>query len=95
MKRIKRFGVLQTAKIVSLMYFILIAVIMIPIGIISTLVSGLFGSTFPAFGGAMFFILPFVYGAVIFVMTALGCLVYNFVAQWTGGIEVEVEITEG
>jgi hypothetical protein len=32
-----------------------------------------------------------IYGVMGFVFTALGCLLYNLVASWIGGIEVELE----
>lgn len=44
------------------------------------------------FGGMPFFMMmPFMYGGMGFVMTAIGCAIYNLIAGWTGGIEVEVE----
>ncbi len=36
-------------------------------------------------------IFPFIYCAVGFVMTLLGAWLYNLVAGWTGGIEIDVE----
>ncbi|MGQ7868388.1 hypothetical protein [Sunxiuqinia sp. sy24] len=93
MKRIKRFNVWQTAKVVALMYVLVIAIFMIPLGLIGSVAGGLFGNAFP-FSGAMLIFLPFVYGILIFLMTALGCAIYNLVARWVGGIEVEVELVE-
>ncbi|KOH46867.1 hypothetical protein [Sunxiuqinia dokdonensis] len=93
MKRIKRFNVWQTAKVVSLMYFLVMAVFMIPFGIIGSIVGGMFGNHFP-FGGLMFVFLPFLYGIVFFLFTALGCAIYNLISGWIGGIEVEVEVVE-
>ena len=46
------------------------------------------------FAGAMMIFLPFIYGLVGFITTAIGCMVYNLIAQWIGGIEVEVETIE-
>jgi len=94
MKRIKRFGVYQTAKVIAIIYFLIALVFMIPFGLISSILGG---ANFPGtpFGGGLFFILmPFIYGIMGFIMTAIGCLVYNLIATWTGGIELEVEITE-
>ncbi|MHA7111767.1 hypothetical protein ACRTDU_16665 [Sunxiuqinia elliptica] len=93
MKRIKRFNVWQTAKVVALMYFLIIAIFMIPLGLIGSIAGGLFDSAFP-FGGIMLIFLPFVYGVIIFLITALGCALYNLVSGWVGGIEVEVEVVE-
>lgn len=36
-------------------------------------------------------VLPVVYLVIGYVMTALGCLIYNLVAKLTGGIEYEVQ----
>ena len=91
MKRIKRFGIYQTAKIGGVIYFLIAAIIMIPIGLLFSMLGMGNMSGFPAIGGVFFFILPFVYGFIGFVMTALCCAVYNLVAKWTGGIEFEVE----
>jgi len=29
-----------------------------------------------------------------FITTAISCLVYNMVAKWTGGIEIEIELAD-
>ncbi len=33
------------------------------------------------------------YGAIGWVFTAIACALYNFVAGWVGGIEIQVEST--
>lgn len=38
---------------------------------------------------AMVIFIPILYGAFGFIFGALGALVYNLVAKWTGGIEME------
>lgn len=91
MKRIKRFGVIQTAKVAGVIYFLIAAVFMVPFGLITLLVPNTSSSFFPSFGGAFFIFLPFFYGIAAFIMTAIGCLVYNAIAKWIGGIEIEVE----
>lgn len=94
MKRIRRIGVLQTSKVVAIIYFLIAAVLVLPIGIMSTW----FGTdTIPAlpFGGGMFFMfVPLVYGIAGFITTAFSCLVYNVIAKYTGGIEFDVEIVQ-
>ncbi len=99
MKRIKRFGVYQTAKVAAVIYFALTAIMVIPIALFSliTAIIGGFGddtdvTMFSAIGGVAFLIIPFIYGLVMFVMTALGCALYNYIVRWTGGIELEVEV---
>jgi hypothetical protein len=90
MKRIKRFGVYQTSKVFAIIYFIVTAIFMIPIGLFMTMM-GTGSSSWMPFSGTMFFVLPFVYGLVGFITTAIGCAVYNLIARWTGGIEFQVE----
>ena len=91
MKRIKRFGVYQTAKVFAIIYFLIAIVFMVPFGLMMSMMGG---DKFPGvpFGGGLFFILmPFLYGIMGFIMTAIGCLIYNLISRWTGGIELEVE----
>lgn len=94
MKRIKRFGVLQTAKVSAIIYFLISAVFLLPMGFVSSMFGG---ENFPGlpFGGGTFFIfLPFLYAFFGFITTAIACLVYNLIAKWTGGIEFEVETAD-
>ncbi|WP_423128780.1 hypothetical protein [Gaoshiqia sp. Z1-71] len=94
MKRVKRFGVFQTSKVAAIILFAIAFVFMLPI----SLISGLAGNNaFPGFpfGGGFFFILfPVLYGIMGFIMTAIGCAIYNLIVQWTGGIEIEVELVD-
>lgn len=44
--------------------------------------------------GAMFVIglfMPVIYGIMGFILGVLGSAIYNLIARWIGGIEVEVE----
>jgi len=94
MKRIKQFGVYQTAKVFAFIYFLMAAIIMIPMGLISMMVGN---NMFPGlpFGGGMFFILlPFLYGFIGFIGVAIACAVYNLISRWTGGIELEIETVD-
>lgn len=92
MRRIKKFGIYQTAKVSALIYFFLGLVIVVPLFLILSAVGSATDSEIPFFGGAMVFIIPFFYAAIGFVFTAIGCAIYNLIAGWTGGIEVEVEV---
>jgi len=94
MKRIKRFGVYQTSKVIAIIYFLITVVFMIPIVLISSLVGGENIPGFPFGGGIFFIFLPFIYGTMGFIMTAIGCLIYNLIARQTGGIEFEIDISE-
>ena len=94
MKRIKKFGVYQTAKVTAIIYFIVAAFFMIPLGLISSMFSDEMFPGMPFGGGVFFIFMPFFYGIFAFVITAIGCVVYNLIARWTGGIEVEIETTD-
>lgn len=98
MVQIKSFGVLQTAKFAAAMYFIFTAVVMLPIGFLFLMLGsmlgmkqGPFGALGPLVGGALLVILPLVYAAAGFIFVALTCLIYNVVAKYVGGIEIELE----
>jgi glycopeptide antibiotics resistance protein len=94
MKRVKRFGVYQTSKVVAIILFIASLIFLIPFGLIVGLTFGNHFSGFPFGGGIFMIILPILYGVFGFITTAIGCLVYNLVAKWTGGIELEFEVVE-
>ncbi|HEX2721824.1 MAG TPA: hypothetical protein VHM24_02835 [Gemmatimonadaceae bacterium] len=84
-QRIRRFGIGQTAKMLGVLYA-LIGVVLIPIFIIATsFTPG--GSTY---GMGFAIALPLLYGIIGFVFTAIACAIYNMVAGWIGGIEVEL-----
>lgn len=85
-QRIRRFGVGQTAKVLGVLYGLL--------GLVFTpfffLMSAASPDSFPfGFGFAILF--PVMYAVMGFIMVALGCALYNLVAGWVGGIEVELE----
>jgi hypothetical protein len=94
MKRIKSFGVIQTAKVAGILYFLLSFVIFLPV----ILLGSAFGNRlFPGLNvgiGMLLVLIPLLYGFIGFVMTAICCAVYNLIVQWTGGIELEVETTD-
>lgn len=92
-RRIRRFSVLQTSWVAAIILFCVMLIFMIPVGLIFSFIgkSGMMPGNFPGFGGAIFFVLPFFYGIVGFVMTAISCMIYNLIAGWTGGIELEFE----
>lgn len=90
MKRIKSFGVFQTAKFFAILYFLFSAVILLPLVFLFSL-SGASNELFPFAEGMTLIMLPVFYGIMGFIFTAIGCLLYNVVAKWTGGIEIEIE----
>lgn len=89
MKRIKRIGVVQTAKVAAVIYFLIIAIVAIPFGLISIAFGGFYG--IGHWEAILFLFIPFFYALVAFVFTVIGCWVYNLIAKRIGGIEVEIE----
>jgi hypothetical protein len=98
MFRIRRFGVVKTATVAALMYIVIVVVIFIPVLLITALVgitpagSDGFGGVGPVVGVLILGLLAALfYGVFGWVFTAIACLLYNLVAGWVGGIEVQVE----
>jgi hypothetical protein len=90
--RIRRLDIGQMAKVMGALYFLL--------GIIFAAIFALFGSMIPRgemgegaamFGGAMLIGMPILYGIIGLIGGALIAVLYNLVAGWTGGIELEFE----
>jgi hypothetical protein len=94
MVRIRRFGVIRTSNVAAVIYFILIAIFVIPFALIAAAtpmtVTDSLGRTV-SFQLPWVFLLfvPFLYAGFGWLFTALGCLIYNLAARWTGGVEFE------
>ncbi len=83
MHQIKSFGVIQTSKVIGALYFVL--------GLFSALIAAIFAVVAGGGSGLLFAIaLPFLYGLVGFAGAAAMCGLYNWVAKYLGGIEIEV-----
>jgi hypothetical protein len=99
MVRIRRFNVIKTATVVALMYIVIVAIFAIPFLLIFG-VAGVSMNGGPEVGAGLAGILIFgvvislIYGLLGWVFTAIACLIYNLVAGWVGGIEVEVDRVE-
>jgi hypothetical protein len=95
MARIKSFGVLQTAKFAAVLYFIISAIFMIPFGLFAmpTRFAGHDARSASEIVLRILFILfmPIIYALISFVFVAIGCLIYNALAKYVGGIEIEIE----
>jgi hypothetical protein len=104
MKRtIKRIAPLQAGKMLGVLYGCL-GLIFLPIFMLAA-AAGAFAqhaqgteasSTVPAaaVAGIMFgmgILMPVIYGVMGFIGGVIGAAVYNLVARWIGGIELEVE----
>ncbi len=86
-QRIRRFGVGQTAKVFGILYAIM--------GLIFVPIFALVAAFAPqkeavGFGFGFAIALPVMYGVMGFISAAIGCAIYNAVAGWVGGIEVEI-----
>jgi hypothetical protein len=93
---VKRLDPISFAKITGILYAIFGAVAGCIFALVS-LVGGaasdrpggpVFGAVF-GFGAIVF--LPVLYGGMGFIMTLLMAALYNWVASWAGGVEIEVE----
>ncbi len=94
MFRIKRFNVVKTSTAGAVMYMVGIAIFIVPFALLFGIAAT--AADAPAQLGIAAVIgialsLIFGYGILGWVFTAIACLIYNFVAGWIGGIEVEVE----
>ncbi|MDQ8201774.1 hypothetical protein [Pelagicoccus sp. SDUM812003] len=98
-KRLKRVAPMQLAKILAIIYAIL-PLVMAPFFLLFSFIAS---SAAPAgqsaaplpmllgMGVGFFIFAPMLYGVIGFVCGLIGAFLYNLVASWVGGIEVEVE----
>jgi transmembrane protein DUF3566 len=86
MARIRRFGVAQTAKVVGILYA-LMGIALIPLFLVATL----FAPNRSGFSLGFAAMWPVIYGVTGFIFTAIGCALYNVVADLVGGIEIDVD----
>jgi hypothetical protein len=87
-QRIQRFGIAQTAKVFGVLYG-LMGVVVLPIFALAAA----FAPSEAGFGVGFALVLPVLYAVFGFVFVAIGCWLYNLVAGWVGGIEVELDPT--
>lgn len=92
---VKRIGPMSVAKITGALYALIGLIIG---GIISavSVVGGAIGGGDAGmvgmfFGAAAVILVPLVYGCLGFVMTLIGAGLFNLVAGWVGGVELETE----
>jgi hypothetical protein len=87
--QIKRFSIGQAAKFMGVMY-LLFGLLFIPFFLLMGMFAPGSESGFP-FGGTLFAVaMPVVYGIMGIIAGAIGAGLYNLVAGWIGGIEVEI-----
>jgi hypothetical protein len=93
-RRIKRIAPLQLGKMLAILYGI-IGLLVIPVFLVmasvgSQLPEGQRGA-FMAMGAGAAIFAPIIYAVMGFIIGVIGAFIYNLVAKWVGGIEVEVE----
>jgi hypothetical protein len=83
--RIRRFGIQSAAITVAVLYFVL-ALIVVPI--IYLAARGRAPEGLPSY---TLLIWPLLYAVIGYVFTAIGCMLYNIIAGWTGGVALTLE----
>ena len=97
MYRIRRFGNIKTATMVAVLYMVAIAIFAIPIALFISAVGSAIpagaGPSIDASSGIILFVLLAIvgYGILTWVFTAIACALYNLVARWVGGVEMQLE----
>lgn len=105
--RIRRVSPLQAGKVAGMVYagmsliFVPIFAIFMGFGALASFAAASASNhhaaaALPAALGVGMFIagiifVPIIYGVMGFIIGALGALLYNLVAKWVGGIEIELE----
>jgi hypothetical protein len=92
MFRIRRFSVIKTSNVAALIYMVAVAIFVIPFALLFAVAGTASQVQGGVTGGIVFAVVAiFGYGLLGWVFTAFACLIYNLVAGWIGGIEVQVE----
>ncbi len=91
---LKSVGVMSTAKILGLLYGLL-GLIFVPFFLLLGGLGALIGQGNTPFNGIFFFVyailIPVLYGVLGFIFGAVGAVLYNVIAKWVGGFELELE----
>jgi hypothetical protein len=93
-RRIKSIAPIQLGKMMALTYGVL-GLLFCPLFLIASFFAShvqnqqRFGMM--AFGTGFALLMPVIYGAFGFIFGIIGAFIYNVIAKWIGGIEVEVE----
>jgi len=92
MYTIRRFSVMKTATVVAVMYVVIVAIFIVPFGILAIAFGG--GDSGAGAGVSVLVFGLFaalLYGVFGWIFTAIACAIYNLAAGWVGGIEVQVD----
>jgi hypothetical protein len=92
---IKSVGVLSVAKIMGLLYACM-GLLLVPLFLLFALAGSLAGQDRNPLAGVVGVVLavlaPILYGIMGFVCGAIGALLYNLIAKFVGGFELELEL---
>ncbi|MBI2107820.1 hypothetical protein HYT54_01725 [Candidatus Woesearchaeota archaeon] len=95
MVKIKKIGILSLGKIMGILYALMGLILGAILSLISLIGSALssngFGIFIGMFGIGAIIFLPIFYGVIGFVFGLITALLYNLVASWIGGLEIETE----
>jgi hypothetical protein len=86
--RIRRFSVVQTANVAAIVYLVLFAIFLVPVGLVAGVAGGAIGGNYSA---VFLVFVPLLYAVVAWLLVALACLLYNLCAGWVGGVEFTFE----
>jgi len=97
-KRLKKIAPLQLGKMLAVIYGLL-SLIFVPFFMLFAAIASMApkiegGPPIPAMlgmGFGLMLLAPLLYSFMGFVSGLIGALIYNIVAKWIGGIEIEVE----
>lgn len=85
---IRRIDPLSAAKVAAVVYA-LVGLLFVPLILFIGTVTPT-DPSMPGFGAGFAIAMPFLYAAAGFVFTLIGAALYNLVAGWVGGVEVEL-----
>ena len=92
---LRRVGPLSVAKVAAVLYAIFGLIAGAFISLFSVVGSAFTpdNAGFPGilFGVAAIFVLPIFYGLLVFVFSLLAAALYNLIAGWVGGIELDLQ----
>jgi len=100
---LRKVGVFSCARVLGILYALLGVVFGALVSVVATLgaaIGSAGGGSTEAFLGVVFgvaaiVVMPLLYGGMGFVAGLIGAALYNLVAGWAGGVEVEFqELTE-
>lgn len=83
-KQVVKMSVHQSSKVLALLYFVLSAIFVVPIGFLLYTLTG-------ELDILTLFIIPFAYLAFFYVVSVLVFWTYNLIGRSFGGIEFELE----